>query len=410
MNVFENAMKQLDNVARIINVDLSILKQPERICEVYFPVEMDNKEIKYYKGYRVRYNTARGPAKGGIRFHPNVNREEVMALAFWMTLKNAVVNIPYGGGKGGIVVNPKVLSETELERLSRNYIRAIHDVIGARIDIPAPDVYTNPKIMAWMLDEYETIKGRHEKALITGKPISLGGSLGRIYSTSLGAVIITEQYLKKHNISNPRIAIQGFGNAGLNYAKFMYEKGYSIVGISDSSTNLYNPNGINIEKAIAYKIKNKHLKGFDGAKEVESIFTLNTDIIVPAALENQITKENVDDINAHVVVEIANGPTTPEADNVLREKGIDVIPDILTNAGGVTVSYLEWVQNLQGYYWKEEEINSRLKEIMINAFNEVIKTSEEINSTLREGAFVLGIKRILEAETYRGRVRNGPYS
>ena len=403
-------MKQLDNVARIINVDLSILKQPERICEVYFPVEMDNKEIKYYKGYRVRYNTARGPAKGGIRFHPNVNREEVMALAFWMTLKNAVVNIPYGGGKGGIVVNPKVLSETELERLSRNYIRAIHDVIGARIDIPAPDVYTNPKIMAWMLDEYETIKGRHEKALITGKPISLGGSLGRIYSTSLGAVIITEQYLKKHNISNPRIAIQGFGNAGLNYAKFMYEKGYSIVGISDSSTNLYNPNGINIEKAIAYKIKNKHLKGFDGAKEVESIFTLNTDIIVPAALENQITKENVDDINAHVVVEIANGPTTPEADNVLREKGIDVIPDILTNAGGVTVSYLEWVQNLQGYYWKEEEINSRLKEIMINAFNEVIKTSEEINSTLREGAFVLGIKRILEAETYRGRVRNGPYS
>jgi len=410
VNVFENAMKQLDNVARIINVDLSILKQPERICEVYFPVEMDNKEIKYYKGYRVRYNTARGPAKGGIRFHPNVNREEVMALAFWMTLKNAVVNIPYGGGKGGIVVNPKVLSETELERLSRNYIRAIHDVIGARIDIPAPDVYTNPKIMAWMLDEYETIKGRHEKALITGKPISLGGSLGRIYSTSLGAVIITEQYLKKHNISNPRIAIQGFGNAGLNYAKFMYEKGYSIVGISDSSTNLYNPNGINIEKAIAYKIKNKHLKGFDGAKEVESIFTLNTDIIVPAALENQITKENVDDINAHVVVEIANGPTTPEADNVLREKGIDVIPDILTNAGGVTVSYLEWVQNLQGYYWKEEEINSRLKEIMINAFNEVIKTSEEINSTLREGAFVLGIKRILEAETYRGRVRNGPYS
>ncbi len=403
-------MKQLDNVARIINVDLSILKQPERICEVYFPVEMDNKEIKYYKGYRVRYNTARGPAKGGIRFHPNVNREEVMALAFWMTLKNAVVNIPYGGGKGGIVVNPKVLSETELERLSRNYIRTIHDVIGARIDIPAPDVYTNPKIMAWMLDEYETIKGRHEKALITGKPISLGGSLGRIYSTSLGAVIITEQYLKKHNISNPRIAIQGFGNAGLNYAKFMYEKGYSIVGISDSSTNLYNPNGINIEKAIAYKIKNKHLKGFDGAKEVESIFTLNTDIIVPAALENQITKENVDDINAHVVVEIANGPTTPEADNVLREKGIDVIPDILTNAGGVTVSYLEWVQNLQGYYWKEEEINSRLKEIMINAFNEVIKTSEEINGTLREGAFVLGIKRILEAETYRGRVRNGPYS
>ncbi len=409
MNVFENAMKQLDNVARIINVDLSILKQPERICEVYFPVEMDNKEIKYYKGYRVRYNTARGPAKGGIRFHPNVNREEVMALAFWMTLKNAVVNIPYGGGKGGIVVNPKVLSKTELERLSRNYIRAIHDVIGARIDIPAPDVYTNPKIMAWMLDEYETIKGRHEKALITGKPISLGGSLGRIYSTSLGAVIITEQYLKKHNISNPRIAIQGFGNAGLNYAKFMYEKGYSIVGISDSSTNLYNPNGINIEKAIAYKIKNKHLKGFDGAKEVESIFTLNTDIIVPAALENQITKENVDDINAHVVVEIANGPTTPEADNVLREKGIDVIPDILTNAGGVTVSYLEWVQNLQGYYWKEEEINSRLKEIMINAFNEVIKTSEEINGTLREGAFVLGIKRILEAETYRGKVRNGPY-
>ncbi|MBT3720584.1 Glu/Leu/Phe/Val dehydrogenase [archaeon] len=409
MAVFDNVKKQLDKVQKITQMsenEIDYLKRPRRVLEVNFPVKMDSGEIKYFTGYRVQFNNARGPTKGGIRFHPQVDLSEVKSLAFWMALKTSVVDIPYGGGKGGIIVNPKELSKGELERLSRAFIRAIHEFVGPTIDIPAPDVYTTPQIMAWMLDEYEKIKGEHLPGLITGKPLELGGSKGRGTATAQGGAYCLREYLELQNKkpSQTTVAIQGFGNAGSFMAKILDSWGYKIVAVSDSKTGIYNESGLDVPKLLKHKTDTRSVSGF--AKEIsnEELLSLGVDVLVPAALENQITKENASSIKAKVIVELANGPITPEADTILEQNNLVVIPDILANAGGVTVSYFEWVQNLYGYYWTEEEVLEKLEKIMVKSFNEVYKTSKDHNTSLRNGAYILAIKRIIDAERLRGNI------
>ena len=409
LNPFENMLKQLSNALDIISLDKNIkeiITRPKRIIEINIPVKMDSGDIKVFKGYRVQYNDARGPTKGGIRFHPNVNIDEVKALAAWMTWKCAVADIPYGGAKGGIIVNPKELSETELERLSRAYIRAIAGNFGVNTDIPAPDVYTNSKIMSWMLDEFETIKQKHEPGFITGKPLSLGGSKVRDIATALGGFYIIEEAIKEFGLNKDKkdikIAIQGFGNAGSTIAKLL--KDYKIVAVSDSKGGIYNSEGLDIEKVIETKKKKGSVTKFsEGVKNItnEELLELDVDILIPAALENQITKENADKIKAKIILELANGPTTPEADERLSKKGVIVIPDILSNSGGVTVSYFEWVQNRQGYYWKDKEIKDKLKEKMIDAFNTINKISKEKKTSLRIAAYILAIERVADAIKWR---------
>jgi len=410
MNPFENAQEQLRKAAATAGIkeeELRFLEKPKRIIHVNFPVKMDDGTIKYFEGYRVQYNDARGPTKGGIRFHQNVTLDEVKALAFWMTIKNAVVNTPYGGGKGGVIINPKQHTQTELERVSRAFIKALHDTIGPTKDIPAPDVYTNPQTMAWMLDEYEAIKGEHQPGLITGKPLSLGGSKGRSYSTAMGGAYVLKEALEKLDIDplTAKVAIQGFGNAGMNMARILAEWGYNIVAVSDSSTGIYHEEGLNIEEVINYKEKNGKLAGI-GIKEItnEELLELNVDILIPAALENQITKDNAERIQAKIILELANGPVTPEADAILEKKGITVIPDVLANAGGVTVSYFEWVQNNQGYYWEEKEVLQRLEKTMTTSFNEIHDIVKEVDTTYRQAAFILALRRIITATKDRGRL------
>ncbi len=410
MNAFENAQKQLIKAIRKAGIkeeEIEFLKKPKKIIQVSFPARMDDGSIKYFEGYRVQYNDARGPTKGGIRFHPKVDLDEVKALAFWMTIKNAVIDIPYGGGKGGIIINPKEHSQTELERISRAFIRAIHESIGPTKDIPAPDVYTNPQIMAWMLDEYEQIKGEHQPGMITGKPITTGGSHGRSFATAMGGAYVLAEAVEEYDIDQlkARVAIQGFGNAGMHMARILSEWGYKIIAISDSTTALYEEEGINIEKAIEYKQENKTLKGFP-AKEIsnEELLELETEILVPAALENQITEENADKIKAKIIIELANGPVTPEADEKLREKEIIVIPDVLANSGGVTTSYFEWVQNNYGYYWEEKEVLEKLEKQMIKGFQATHEIVRELDCSYREAAFILAIRRIINAAKDRGRI------
>ncbi len=408
MSTFENSQKQLLEAIKaggIPEKEIEFLKEPKRVIQVRFPVKMDDGSIKYFQGYRVQYNDARGPTKGGIRFHPQVDLDEVKTLAFWMTIKNAVVGIPYGGGKGGVIINPKEHSQAELERVSREFIKAIHDVVGPTKDIPAPDVYTNPQTMAWMLDEYEKIKKEHLPGLITGKPLSIGGSEGRGYSTAMGGAYVLSEAASVMDIDplTARVAIQGFGNAGMNMARILSEWGYKIIAVSDSSTGLYDEEGLKIEEVIEYKIKNKKLKGYP-AKEItnEELLEIETDILIPAALENQITKENADKIKAKLIVELANGPTTPEADEILRKKEIIVIPDVLANAGGVTVSYFEWVQNNYGYYWTEKEVLEKLEAIMTKSFKEIHEIVKEKDTSYRQAAYILAVNRILEAAKARG--------
>jgi glutamate dehydrogenase/leucine dehydrogenase len=385
---------------------MALLLSPKRIIQVNFPVKMDSGKTKRFNGYRVQYNDARGPTKGGIRFHPKVDLGEVKSLAFWMALKCSVVGIPYGGAKGGVEVDPKSLSTKELEMLSRAYIKSIHENVGPTKDVPAPDVYTTPQIMAWMLDEYEKIKGEHSPGLITGKPLELGGSQGRGFSTSQGGAIVLREYMKMKGFEpeNTTVAIQGFGNAGSFMAKILHEWGYKVVAVSDSKSGLYNEHGLNIPAILEHKKKTDSLAGFSNAKQITNpeLLELNVDVLVPAALENQITKENADKIRAKVIVELANGPISPEADTLLEKKNIPVWPDILANAGGVTVSYFEWVQNLYGYYWTEEEVLEKLEKIMVNSFKEVYETAEKYKTTFRNGAYILAINRILTAERLRG--------
>ncbi|MDK2849881.1 MAG: glutamate dehydrogenase [Candidatus Woesearchaeota archaeon] len=404
MNPFENAINLLERAAKKANINnFEVLKHPKRIINVRVPLRRDDGKVVFFEGYRVQYNDARGPTKGGIRFHPKVDLNEVKALAFWMTIKNAVVDLPYGGAKGGVAINPKELSERELEQVSRNFIKEIHPFVGPNKDIPAPDVYTNDQIMAWMLDEFEKINAGSYPGMITGKPLDIGGSKGRAYSTALGGVFVLEEALKEFNVGK-RVAIQGFGNAGANMAKFLHDKGFKIIAVSDSKGGIYNKNGLDIEKVIEIKQKTGSVVNYSDAKKItnEEVLELETDILIPAALENQITKENADKIKAKIIAELANGPVSFEADEILSKKGTIIIPDVLFNAGGVTVSYFEWVQNLYGYYWSEDEVNQRLKEKMTTAFNELLKIHDKYNCNLRDAAYILAMQRVLEAEKKRG--------
>lgn len=405
-NPFTNAMSQLDKAAKIMNLDKNIheiLKQPERILTVAVPVKMDNGEVKVFTGYRSQYNNVLGPYKGGIRYHQNVSLDEVKALSFWMMVKCATVNIPMGGGKGGIIVNSKELSLGELERLSREYIRKIWLNIGSDKDVPAPDMYTTPKIMGWMRDEYEKLLGHADPGVITGKAIADGGSEGRETATAQGGVYVVKELAKKLNLdpAKTKVAIQGMGNVGGFIAKILASEGYQVVAISDSKGGVY-AEGLDLSAVFKYKDDTGSLADFPGVKSVSNseLLELDVDILVPAAMENQITSDNVNNIKAKYIVEMANGPTTPEADEVLRERGIILVPDVLSNAGGVTVSYFEWYQNVRNEKWSEIEVFGKLEKIMVNAFNEVWETKEKYKVDLRTAAFVKAIERVSEKMKY----------
>lgn len=404
----ENMRAQLSSVRPFVGAEDSIfaqLQNPRRFLEVSIPVKMDDGSVRVFIGYRSQFNDARGPFKGGVRFHPNVNASEVKALSAWMTWKTAVVNIPLGGGKGGVIVNPKELSEGERERLSRGYVRAIREFLGPEIDIPAPDVYTDPKIMGWMMDEYETLLGRHAPGVITGKPLSIGGSAGRSFSTAMGAAHVIEYAREKTGLpKNPTVAIQGFGNAGEHLAEILAGRGYAITLASDSKGAIYNPKGLDIAALKEHKKKTGSVAGFpDGEKFTEPWLLAPADILVPAALENSITDEYAEKISAKLIVEVANGPTTPGADDILEKRSIPLVPDILANAGGVAVSYFEQVQNAYGYYWTEEEVLEKLETLMKQAASDVWKESEKHGIPLRKGAYVLAVSRVSEAMRARGR-------
>lgn len=385
------------------------LKYPKTSLKVSIPVRMDNGELKVFEGYRVNFNNTRGPAKGGIRFHPSVSQDEVELLAFLMTYKCAVLNLPFGGGKGGVTVNPKELSKFELERLSRGYINGIADFIGPDIDVPAPDVYTNQMIMGWMMDQYSTIKRKIVPGVITGKPISMGGSLGRETATAMGALFCTETIMKKlKKKQDITVAIQGFGNAGSILANLLFNAGYKVVAVSDSKGAIFLEGGLDIPSVKQFKESTRDLKAVYCEGSVcsivdhetltnEELLELNVDVLIPAALENQITAENADKIKAELIIEVANGPVSPDADEILDSKGIRVVPDILANAGGVTVSYFEWVQNRKGYYWTEERVNSLLKEKMVAETNSVWDVSEDKSISMRTAAYVHALNRLEDA-------------
>jgi len=409
---FQNAMSQLDKAAKILNLDENIytqLKQPLRELVVSIPVKMDNGLTKVFTGYRVQYNNARGPFKGGIRYHWNVTEDEVKALAFWMTMKCSTVGIPLGGGKGGIIVNPKELSVGELERLSRGYIRMIYKYVGPDQDVPAPDVYTTPQIMGWILDEYEKIIGHHAPGFITGKPLSIGGSAGRGFATAQGGVYVLTEAVKKLNLrpEETTVAVQGFGNAGSNMAEILSGLGYKVVAVSDSKGGIVVKNrqvGLDVKKLLEYKKQTGSVMGFEGTEDItnEQILELDVNVLVPAALENQITVANAEKVKAKIVAELANGPTTPEADEILFKKGILLVPDILTNAGGVTVSYFEQAQNAYNYYWTEKDVLEQLKKIMEDSFEAVWKCKVKYNIDMRTAAFVLAVERVAQAMRDRG--------
>ncbi len=403
-NPYEIFLKQLEAGARVLKLDdyiVDVLKEPERVIEVSIPVRMDDGTVKVFKGWRSNHNTALGPAKGGIRYHWEVTKEEVMALSAWMSIKNAVIGLPYGGGKGGIRVNPKELSEGELERLSRGFIDRIYKYIGPDQDIPAPDVYTNPKIMAWMMDEYEKLVGIKAPGVITGKPLIVGGSKGRETATARGGFFVLEEALKVkgEKFEGLTAAVQGFGNAGSYAAKYLYEEGVKVVAVSDSKGGIYKSDGLPIPEIIKHKKETGSVIDFPGTESItnEELLTLDVDILVPAALENVVNESNAKDVKARYILELANGPVTPEADLVLYEKDVFILPDILANAGGVTVSYFEWVQNRYGYYWDEEEVDEKLKRMMVKAFREVYEAMNEYNVGSREAAYVVALRRIVEA-------------
>ncbi|RTX88082.1 Glu/Leu/Phe/Val family dehydrogenase [Mammaliicoccus vitulinus] len=382
-----------------------LIKEPMRLLTVRIPVRMDDGTVKTFTGYRAQHNDAVGPTKGGVRFYPDVDVEEVTALSMWMTLKCGIVDLPYGGGKGGIVCDPRQMSIHEVERLSRGYVRAISQIVGPTKDIPAPDVFTNSQIMAWMMDEYSQMDEFNSPGFITGKPIVLGGSQGRDRSTALGVVIAIEQAAKRRGktIKGSRVVIQGFGNAGSFLAKFLYDEGAKIVGISDAYGALHDPEGLDIE----YLLDRRDSFGtvtnlFDDTISNKELFEIDCDILVPAAISNQITEENAHDIKAEIVVEAANGPTTMGATKILSERGILIVPDVLASAGGVTVSYFEWVQNNQGYYWTEEEVNEKLREKLVKAFDTIYNLAENRKIDMRLAAYIVGIKRTAEAARYRG--------
>lgn len=403
---FAGALKQLEKVKNLIKLDENIyaqLQSPQKFLEVSIPVKMDNGSIKVFKGYRSQYSNARGPYKGGIRFHHLVNEAEVKALSMWMALKTAVVGIPLGGGKGGVIVNPKELSEAELEKLSRGYIQAIHKLIGPTVDVPAPDVYTDPKIMGWMMDEYEKLTGGGAPGVITGKPLSIGGSKARGYSTAQGGFYVLQHAVKKLQLKNLNVAIQGFGNAGAIMAKILDENGYKVVAVSDSKGGIYNAGGLDIKKLQEHKDATGSVMNFEGSTSIgNEILNQDAAILVLAALENSVTADNASAIKAQLVIELANGPVTQEGDEILNKKEVVVVPDILANAGGVAVSYFEQVQNAYNFYWEEKDILEKLEKIMVDSFNEVWDRKEKYQHDMRTGAYALALERISRAMIDRG--------
>lgn len=410
INVFETAQKQVKQACDKLGADpavYEILKNPMRVLEVAIPVRMDDGSVKSFIGYRSQHNDAVGPFKGGIRFHQDVNLDEVKALSTWMTFKCGVVGIPYGGGKGGITVDPSELSKGELERLSRGFARAISPIIGERIDIPAPDVNTNGQIMAWMVDEYHKATGRFEPGVLTGKPVEFYGSLARTEATGYGVAIMARDAAKKVGLplDKARIALQGFGNVGSFTARYIHELGGKIVAVADHTAGLYNSQGFDVHALAEYVKEHRCIKGFPGAESEfpkEDIVTFDVDIFLPCALENVITAENAGGIKAKIVCEGANGPTTLEADEILDEKGVLVVPDILSNAGGVTVSYFEWVQNLMRYSWTFEEVQEKQENLMVKAFEEIWALKEEHGVNMRVAAYMMSIKRVADAMKLRG--------
>ncbi len=408
-NIFNAMLQEFDGAARLLGLDpgiWKILTHPKRQITVSCPVQMDNGEIEVFTGYRVQYNITLGPAKGGIRYHPDVSLDEVTALAAWMTWKCAVAHVPFGGGKGGIICDPTRMSRRELEALTRRYVAEIIEAIGPDKDVPAPDVNTNDQIMAWIMDTYSMHVGHTETAVVTGKPVEMGGSLGRREATGRGVMITTREALKHfgRDIKGASVAVQGFGNVGSVSADLMAKAGAKIVAVTDWKGGVYNEQGLDVPKMLDYVKQHRTIDGFPDGDPLENpdLFKLEVDVLVPAALENQITKDNAADIKARIVAEGANGPTTPEAHRSLHERGVFVIPDILANAGGVTTSYFEWVQDRHGYFWTEQEVNSRLEAKMVEAFDDVLQTSIRYKTDMRTAAYIVAINRVATVTRMRG--------
>ncbi|MBU7319379.1 Glu/Leu/Phe/Val family dehydrogenase [Paenibacillus oleatilyticus] len=408
LNPFKIAQRQIEHAASLLNLPkeaVEILKHPKRVLSVTFPVKMDNGEVRVFEGYRSQHNDAVGPTKGGIRFHPDVTLDEVKALSMWMSFKCGVVGLPYGGGKGGVICDPREMSKGELERVSRGFMEAIADIVGPEKDIPAPDVYTTPQIMGWMMDTFSRLKGFNSPGVITGKPLIIGGSKGRNEATARGCVFTIQEALKDMGKTpeGATVAIQGFGNAGRIAAKLLSELGCRIVAVSDSRGAIYDPQGLDMNRVEELKDQGDlSAYGASSAIQPEKLLELDVDILVPAALENVITSANAAQIKARIVAEAANGPTTPEADEILFGNGVKVIPDILANAGGVTVSYFEWVQNLMNYYWSEEEVNLKLKTAMTEAYRAVQDLATQYKTDLRTAAYMISMERISKAMEARG--------
>ncbi|HTG91567.1 MAG TPA: Glu/Leu/Phe/Val dehydrogenase [Pyrinomonadaceae bacterium] len=409
LNPFEIAKQQFNLAADFLELESSlrrVLETPKRQLIVSIPVKMDGGDVQVFEGYRVQHNIARGPAKGGIRYHPNVSLDEVKALASWMTWKCATVGIPYGGGKGGVICDPKSLSKNELERLTRRYAFEIAPIIGPDRDIPAPDVYTDEQTMAWIMDTISMVRGHTELGVVTGKPISLGGSQGRAEATARGCLYALREAcrVKGIDLKGARVAVHGFGNAGANIARLVAEDGARVVAACDSKAGVYSENGIDVPAALRHKAETSSLHGLKGCKEIgpDEIISVDCDILLPSALENAITLANVGKVKAQIIAELANGPTTPGADKVFAENDVMLVPDILANAGGVTVSYYEWVQDQYSFFWSEKQINDTLEQTIRTAFNSVHDTAKRYNTDLRTGAYILAVSRVAEATSVRG--------
>lgn len=408
-NPFEDMMARFDHAAELVSLDpgiYKVLRHPEKQIIVSIPIQLDTGDVEVFTGYRVIHNTSRGPGKGGIRFDPNVTIDEVKALAAWMTWKCAVVNIPFGGAKGGVVCDPTKLSDAELERVTRRYTAALINVLGPESDIPAPDVNTNERVMAWIMDTYAMHKQSASHGVVTGKPIEIGGSLGRREATGRGCMIVTKEALKHLGlpVRGSRVAVQGFGNVGSVAAKLLGQEGLTVVAVSDASTGVYNENGIYIDEALQWVRENRYLDGYPGGDAIsnEELLSLELDVLLPAAVENVITRRNAAGINTKVICEGANGPTTAAADRILEDKGVFVIPDILANAGGVTVSYFEWVQNRSGYFWDEKTVVDRLEAITVRSFADVLEVSQRHSVDMRTAAYMLSVERVAAVHRIRG--------
>ena len=408
-NPFDDVLEQIDRAAAVLHPDpdaLEPLRHPRRQVIVSIPVMMDNGHLRAFEGYRVVYDNSRGPGKGGIRYHPDVTLDEVKALSAWMAWKCAIVDVPFGGAKGGVTCDPLTMSDGELERVTRRYISEIFDLIGPTVDIPAPDVGTSPKVMAWVMDTFSMKKGYVEPGVVTGKPIPLGGSGGRLEATGRGLLFITRETLKRvgRDLADSSVAVQGFGNVGSNAAKLLHAAGARVVAVSDVAGAIYDPRGLDLPRVLAYYREMHQLRGFPGTELLDNqqLLRLPVDVLLPAAMEGQITADNAAEVRARIIVEGANGPTTPEADEILGRRGVLLVPDILANAGGVVVSYFEWVQDRYGYFWKEAEVNERLEEKMVAAFDAVWSTKQKFEIGARTAAYILAVERIMEARSLRG--------